>query len=61
MKRRLKLVALATAEMALDVLRARVRVEIARELLADARERVDAVERAAAEMRAADVPPHEWN
>lgn len=61
MKRRLKLVALATAEVALDVVRARVRVEIARELLADARERVDAVERVAAEMRAAKVPPSEWN
>ena len=59
--RRLRIIALSAVEMLLDVARAHVRVVIAQEMLADARESIDAAERQAAEVRAARVPQNGWN
>lgn len=60
-KRRLGIIALSAVETLLDVARAHVRVVIAREMMADARESIDAADRQEAEMRAARVPAGGWN
>lgn len=61
MKRRLKLVALNLAEVALDAARYRVRVAIMRELLAEVRYSVEDAEQKLADMQAAGLRKEDWN